>query len=75
MASAVPFAVAFSIEGVTYLNEHKDATATQKAVESKERKSFLLSRNIADPAFCQLVVKDTTRKFKKIDILMNNLAQ
>jgi len=72
-------AVAFAIEGadvvITYLDEAKDAECTKQVVESKGRKCLALAGDIRDPSFCQYVVKATVKKFKKLDILVNNSGE
>lgn len=72
-------AVAFAMEGadivITYFDEHQDAIETQKLVEAQGRKCLILPGEISKPAFCQKVVKQVLKNFKKIDILVNNAAE
>lgn len=72
-------AVLFAIEGaevvITYFNEEKDAAYTQKMVRSKGKKCLALGGDIRDPFFCQNVVQETIKKFKRIDVLINNAAE
>lgn len=72
-------AIAFAIEGadivITYLNEHKDAADTQKMVEAKGKRCFTIAGDIGNSSFCKKVVTQTMKKFKKINILVNNAAE
>src|SRR3954453_17523331 len=56
-------AVLFAKEGadvaIAYLNEHKDARETKKAVEKEGRRCILLSGDVADAKFCQEAVSRT----------------
>jgi NAD(P)-dependent dehydrogenase (short-subunit alcohol dehydrogenase family) len=71
-------AVLFAREGadvaVAYLDEHKDAKETQRAVENEGRRCIILSGDVADPKFCQQAVKRTVKELGKLDILVNNAA-
>ncbi len=71
-------AVLFAREGadvaVGYLNEHRDAQETQRAVEREGRRCILLPGDVADPAYAKHAVKETIRAFGKLDILVNNAA-
>jgi len=71
-------AVLFAREGadvaVAYLDEHKDAKETQRAVENEGRRCILLPGDVADPKFCQQAVKRTVKELGGLDILVNNAA-
>jgi NAD(P)-dependent dehydrogenase (short-subunit alcohol dehydrogenase family) len=71
-------AVLFAREGadvaIAYLNEHKDAAETKRAVEKEGRRCIVLSGDVADAAFCRSAVKETVNAFGKLDILVNNAA-
>jgi NAD(P)-dependent dehydrogenase (short-subunit alcohol dehydrogenase family) len=71
-------AVLFAREGadvaVGYLNEHEDAEETKRAVEKEGRRCILLPGDVADPKYCAQAVKQTVKKFGKLDILVNNAA-
>jgi NAD(P)-dependent dehydrogenase (short-subunit alcohol dehydrogenase family) len=71
-------AVLFAREGadvaVAYLNEHKDAADTKRAVEREGRRCILLSGDVADAKFCKEAVKRTIDEFGKLDVLVNNAA-
>lgn len=71
-------AVLFAREGadvaILYLDEHKDAKATQVAVEKEGRKCIAIAGDIADASFCRDAVAQTVKTFGKLDILVNNAA-
>jgi len=71
-------AVLFAREGadvaVAYLDEHKDAEETKRAVEAEGRRCILLSGDVADPKFCKDAVQRTIDELGKLDILVNNAA-
>ena len=71
-------AVLFAREGadiaLAYLDEHKDAEETKRAVEHEGRRGILLSGDVADPAFCKSAVEATIREFGRLDVLVNNAA-
>ncbi len=69
-------AVAFVKEGakvvIPYYNEHKDAEETKAYVEKLGGECLLLSGDITNKSFCQKIVKETLKRFGKINILVNN---
>jgi NAD(P)-dependent dehydrogenase (short-subunit alcohol dehydrogenase family) len=72
-------AILFAKEGadivVLYLNEHKDAKQTQKIIEDDYgKKCYLIDGDISKEKFCKNAVKKIAKKFKQIDILVNNAA-
>ncbi|MGE3318790.1 MAG: SDR family oxidoreductase [Candidatus Berkiella sp.] len=71
-------AVAYALEGAnivfSYLNEHDDAKKTQLMVEEAGTQCLALAGDIAKPAFCEKIIKQTLKKFEKIDIVINNAA-
>ena len=71
-------AVAFAKEGcdvaVIYLNEHKDAERTKFEVESLGQKCILIPGNIRVERFCRSAVSKVYKKYKRLDILVNNAA-
>lgn len=71
-------AVLFAREGadiaITYLTESEDAQKTKLAVEKEGRKCILFSGDIADPVFCDAVVKKTVLGLGALDVLVNNAA-
>jgi hypothetical protein len=71
-------AVLFAREGadvaVCYLNEHKDAEETKRAVENEGRACILISGDVADAEFCRQAVERTVEDLGALDILVNNAA-
>ena len=71
-------AIAFAKEGadvaIVYLDEQKDAEETKSMVEEHERSCLLLPGDIGDEEFCRNAVEETIRKWKHLDILVNNAA-
>jgi NAD(P)-dependent dehydrogenase (short-subunit alcohol dehydrogenase family) len=72
-------AVHFAREGadvaIVYLEaEQRDAEETQEAVEAEGRECLLIPGDVKDYRFCQTAVKQTVKKFGKLDILVNNAA-
>jgi hypothetical protein len=59
---------------VAYLNEHKDAEETKRAVEKEGRRCILISGDVADPEFCKDAVEGTIDELGKLDVLVNNAA-
>lgn len=58
---------------IVYLNEHKDADDTRKVVEEKYGKQCLLiPGDVSKEKFCISAVNKAIKKFKKIDVLVNN---
>ncbi len=71
-------AVLFAREGadvaILYLDEHKDAEITRKAVEAEGRKCMTISGDVADREFCRDSVKTVVKAFGHLDVLVNNAA-
>jgi NAD(P)-dependent dehydrogenase (short-subunit alcohol dehydrogenase family) len=71
-------AVAFAREGcnvaIIYLNEHKDARRTKFEVERLGQKCILIPGDIRNEKFCQTSANKVFKKFKRLDILVNNAA-
>ena len=72
-------AVAMAREGAdiafAYLDEHKDAEETQRAVEEEGRRCVRFAGDIGEEGFCRDIVARTVREFGRIDILVNNAAE
>ena len=72
-------AVAYAREGadvvIVYLNEHEDAKATKKAVESYGRSCLAIAGDVGEEAFCQQIIDQTIKEYSKLDILVNNAAE
>ena len=69
-------AVYFAKEGakivIVYYNEHIDAEYTKQYIESLGSECLLISGDLKNPNFCQMVIRNTVDKFGKVDILVNN---
>jgi NAD(P)-dependent dehydrogenase (short-subunit alcohol dehydrogenase family) len=57
---------------IPYYNEHKDAEETKAFIESMGGTCVLMAGDIKDTAFCDKIVDETTKKFGRIDVLVNN---
>lgn len=72
-------AIAFAKEGadvaLVYLNEHRDAEETKRAVERYGRRCFAMAGDVGDEGFCRSVVERAVREFAHLDILVNNAAE
>jgi len=72
-------ALAFAREGASiaaaYLNEHRDARATRRAVEEEGGGCLLLPGDLASAAVCRRTVRRTLAEFGRLDILVNNAAE
>jgi NAD(P)-dependent dehydrogenase (short-subunit alcohol dehydrogenase family) len=72
-------AAAFAKEGadvaIVYLNEHGDAKDTARMVEEAGRECLLIAGDIGREAFCRRAIKETIKKFRRLDILVNNAAE
>ncbi len=60
---------------ILYLNEHKDARETVRAVESTGRRAIAIAGDIGAEAFCKRAVSKVIRAFGQLDILVNNAAE
>lgn len=71
-------AVLFAREGanvaIVYLNEHKDAKDTCKYLKAEGAKCLAIAGDVRDPAFCEMAVQKTAKKFGSINVLVNNAA-
>jgi NAD(P)-dependent dehydrogenase (short-subunit alcohol dehydrogenase family) len=72
-------AVAMAREGakiaIVYLEEHKDADETAKAVEAEGSRAVKIAGDVGDEKFCRDAVEKTVKEFGRIDILVNNAAE
>jgi NAD(P)-dependent dehydrogenase (short-subunit alcohol dehydrogenase family) len=72
-------AILFAKEGadvsLVYLNEHEDAKSTAQRIRAVGRKALQFAGDIAEPPFCERVVRETLEAFGKVDILVNNAAE
>ena len=71
-------AIAYAREGadvvISYLNEHEDAEETRRLVEEAGRKALLISGDLADPAHCRDIIRQTVDQFGRVDVLVSNAA-
>jgi NAD(P)-dependent dehydrogenase (short-subunit alcohol dehydrogenase family) len=71
-------AVLYAREGadvaIIYLNEHKDAEETKRAVEDEGRSCLLISGDVSDPQFCKDAVTQVINEFGQLNILVDNSA-
>jgi NAD(P)-dependent dehydrogenase (short-subunit alcohol dehydrogenase family) len=72
-------AVAMAREGalisILYLDEHKDADETLKAVEKEGSRGIKFAGDVGNEKFCQDAVERTVKEFGGLDILVNNAAE
>lgn len=72
-------AVAFAKEGadvvIVYREEHRDADDTVRLIEETGQEALAIAGDVGDERFCQKVVHDTVRHFRRLDILVNNAAE
>ena len=72
-------ACAFAMEGadvvIHYLNEHKDAKKTEEIIKKIGSTCWLMPSNLQTYAACESLIKMVIKKCKKIDILVNNIAE
>ncbi|CQR47007.1 General stress protein 39 [Paraliobacillus sp. PM-2] len=59
---------------IIYYDEHQDAEETKKKIEKEGASCLLISGDIADSTFCKNAVEQVIKKFKSIDVLVNNAA-
>ncbi|MGZ3900521.1 MAG: SDR family oxidoreductase [Bacteroidia bacterium] len=72
-------AIAFAKEGadvaIVYLNENRDAEETEKIIKEKyKRDCLLIPADISKERQCINAIKKINKKFKHIDVLVNNAA-
>ena len=71
-------ALLFAKEGakivLSYLNENKDAKETAQLIEKYGSEVLVIKGDISAEAHCKSIVSQTIKKFKKIDIVVNNAA-
>ena len=68
-------AIAFVKEGakvvIVYLDEHEDASFTKQYIECLGGECMLLSGDMKDPHFSEIIVQKTLERFHKINVLVN----
>src|ERR671912_1718508 len=71
-------AIAYAREGadvvISYLNEHEDAEETRRFVEEAGRRALVISGDLADPAHCRDIIRQTVDEFGRVDVLVSNAA-
>ncbi len=71
-------AIAFAREGadviISYLEEHTDAHATEKAVTNENRRCVIIPGDVGNEKHCRDLVAKTIEEFGRLDILVNNAA-
>lgn len=71
-------AVQFAKEGadvvIAYLNEHEDAEEIAADIRKYGKEPLMISTDISEEDNCKSIVDQTIRKFKQIDIVVNNAA-
>ncbi|GAB2715167.1 SDR family oxidoreductase [Halomonas garicola] len=60
---------------LVYLDETRDAEATQKLVEAEGRRCLLLQGDVGEAAFCREAIDQTLETFGRVNILVNNAAE
>jgi NAD(P)-dependent dehydrogenase (short-subunit alcohol dehydrogenase family) len=72
-------AIAFAKEGadiaIVYLNEHRGAEETRRAILRENVRCILVAEDTASEARCHRVIKRTIAAFGRLDILVNNAAE
>src|SRR6266850_938624 len=72
-------AIAFAREGadiaVVYLNEHRGAEETRRAVLRENARCILVAEDTASEAQCRRAIKRIIAAFGRLDILVNNAAE
>jgi NAD(P)-dependent dehydrogenase (short-subunit alcohol dehydrogenase family) len=72
-------ALAFANEGadvaILYLNEHRDAKETVRAVKTAGRHAIAIAGDIGDERFCQRAIERVVKEFGRLDIVVNNAAE
>ncbi|RYF88659.1 MAG: SDR family oxidoreductase [Chitinophagaceae bacterium] len=73
-AVAILFAQHGADVAISYLNEHEDAEDTKTRVEAFGKTCLLLPGDLGKEAQCKKIVSLTLKKFKRLDVLVNNAA-
>jgi NAD(P)-dependent dehydrogenase (short-subunit alcohol dehydrogenase family) len=72
-------AIAYAKEGadvvISYLNEHDDAKETARMIQELGKNCELIAGDIGAEKVCKNIAELAIKKFKKIDILVNNAAE
>jgi len=73
-AVAIAFAKEGAMVAISYLDEHEDATRTQRAIEALGGSCLRLPGDVRDKHYCEILVAETVRAFGRLDVLCNNVA-
>jgi NAD(P)-dependent dehydrogenase (short-subunit alcohol dehydrogenase family) len=72
-------AVAMAREGakvaIVYLEEHKDADETLRAIEGEKSKGIKIAGDVGSEKFCREAIGKAVKEFGRLDILINNAAE
>ncbi len=72
-------AVAMAREGakiaIVYLEEHKDADETLRAIEKEKSSGIQIAGDVGSEQFCRQAVEKTVKEFGRLDILVNNAGE
>jgi len=72
-------AVAMAREGakiaIVYLEEHKDADETLRAIEGEKSRGIKLAGDVGSEQFCREAVEKTVKEFGRLDILVNDAGE
>jgi NAD(P)-dependent dehydrogenase (short-subunit alcohol dehydrogenase family) len=72
-------AVAMAREGakiaIVYLEEHKDADETLRAIEDEKSQGIKIAGDVGSEKFCREAVDKVMKEFGRLDILVNNAAE
>ncbi|SEJ67433.1 short chain dehydrogenase [Azotobacter beijerinckii] len=72
-------AVVFAREGadivLLYLDQSEDAEETRREIEKHGRRCLTLAGDVADAAFCRMVVEETLGQCGHLDVLVNNAGE
>jgi hypothetical protein len=60
--------------GVVYLNEHRDARDTVRAIEAEGRRAIRVAGDVGREAFCRAAVRRVVGALGRLDVLVNNAA-
>jgi NAD(P)-dependent dehydrogenase (short-subunit alcohol dehydrogenase family) len=72
-------AVAMAREGadvaILYLEEHKDADETVRAIEAEGARALKVAGDVGNESFCRDAVDQVVKEFGRIDVLVNNAGE
>ena len=73
-SAAIHFAREGADVAIVYLEEDEDANETKKMIEDEGRRCLIIQANLKDEKTCKSSVEKCIKEFKKINILVNNIA-